>query len=502
MEQNVLLSMSHITKIFTGNRVLQDVSFTLEAGTIHALIGENGAGKSTLMKILGGVYFQEEGEICIEGCRQQFTKAKDALTAGVGIIYQEFNLVPTLSIAENIYLGKELHTSRGVLNRKQMVKAANEFMEQLGFEMVDCSRSVSALSVAQQQMVEIAKALFNRSRILVLDEPTAVLTEKESWKLFTMIHRLKEQGVGIIYISHRLEEVLELSDKITVLRDGKYIETLDNGRHQVEKEELVRLMVGRSLEQYYPDKSYTPEEKEILRVSGLTKKGMYRNISFGLRKGEILGITGLVGAGRTEVVKTIFGAICQDEGTIWMDGKEIRLSSPVDAMKKGIAFIPENRKEEGLLLDRSIGDNMILANEKKVSRQGIFRRKLKHTFLDNYFGQLDIRPAEPDKTARNFSGGNQQKAIIAKWIATNPEVLIVDEPTRGIDIGAKAEIYRLMDMLAGKGLSIIMVSSEMPEIIGMCDRVLVMCEGELKKEFTREELTQEKIMRASSGLDG
>ena len=262
MEQNVLLSMSHITKIFTGNRVLQDVSFTLEAGTIHALIGENGAGKSTLMKILGGVYFQEEGEICIEGCRQQFTKAKDALTAGVGIIYQEFNLVPTLSIAENIYLGKELHTSRGVLNRKQMVKAANEFMEQLGFEMVDCSRSVSALSVAQQQMVEIAKALFNRSRILVLDEPTAVLTEKESRKLFTMIHRLKEQGVGIIYISHRLEEVLELSDKITVLRDGKYIETLDNGRHQVEKEELVRLMVGRSLEQYYPDKSYTPEEKE------------------------------------------------------------------------------------------------------------------------------------------------------------------------------------------------------------------------------------------------
>lgn len=500
MEQNVLLKMSHISKIFAGNYVLQDVDFTLEAGTIHALIGENGAGKSTLMKVLGGVYFQEEGEVYIEGAKQQFAGAKDSLKAGVGIIYQEFNLVPTLSIAENIYLGKELHSAGGVLDRRRMVKTANEFMAQLGFEMVDCSQNVSDLSVAQQQMVEIAKALFNHSRILVLDEPTAVLTEKESRKLFEMIGKLKVQGTGIIYISHRLEEVLELSDQITVLRDGRYITTLDNREKQVEKEELVRLMVGRSLEQYYPDKQYVCGTKEVLRVEGLTKKGMYRDISFVLKEKEILGLTGLVGAGRTEVVKTIFGAIQPDAGTVYLEGAEQKISSPMDAIQRGIAYISENRKEEGLLLGSSIADNMMLANEKRVSKGGVFRKEMKKAFIEKYFGQLDIRPADPEKLAGNFSGGNQQKAIIAKWIATDPKVLIVDEPTRGIDIGAKAEIYRLMNGLVEQGISIIMVSSEMPEIIGMCDRVLVMCEGELKKELKREELTQEKIMRASSGI--
>lgn len=500
MEKQALLRMSHISKKFSGNYVLFDVSFTLEAGTIHSLIGENGAGKSTLMKVLGGVYLQEEGEIYIDGVKQQFSNAKDALKAGIGIIYQEFNLVSTLSIAENIYLGKELCTGKGVLDRKQMIKTANEFMEQLGFDMVDCGMSVSSLSVAQQQMVEIAKALFNHSKILVLDEPTAVLTDKESRKLFDMMRRLKDQGVGIIYISHRLEEVLELSDEITVFRDGKYIDTLDNRQKNVEKEELVRLMVGRSLEQYYPDKTYHCGKREVLKVSGLTRKGMYSDISFALHEREILGITGLVGAGRTEVVKTIFGKIIPDAGTIWLDGEEVSLKSPVDAIGKGIAFIPENRKEEGLLLDSSIADNMILANEKRVSDRGIFKKKKKKAFISKYFSQLDIRPARPEKLARNFSGGNQQKGIVAKWIATNPKVLIVDEPTRGIDIGAKAEIYRLMDSLVQQGISIIMVSSEMPEIIGMCDRVLVMCEGSLQAEFMRDELTQEKIMRASSGL--
>ncbi|MDO4343942.1 MAG: sugar ABC transporter ATP-binding protein [Eubacteriales bacterium] len=500
MEKQALLKMSHISKKFSGNYVLSDVSFTLEAGTIHSLIGENGAGKSTLIKVLGGVYFQDEGEIFIEGEKQQFSSAKDALRAGIGIIYQEFNLVSTLSIAENIYLGKELCAGRGVLDRRQMIKTANEFMKELGFDIADCGMSVSSLSVAQQQMVEIAKALFNHSKILVLDEPTAVLTDKESRKLFDMVKKLKGQGVGIVYISHRLEEVLELSDEITVLRDGKYIEALDNRQKDVKKEELVRLMVGRSLNQYYPDKTYRCGKKEILRVQGLTRMGLYRDISFVLHEREILGITGLVGAGRTEVVKTIFGKILPDAGSIWLDGEEILMKSPMDAIDRGIAFIPENRKEEGLLLDSSIGDNMILANEKKVSDNGVFRKKKKKDFISKYFSQLDIRPAQPQKLARNFSGGNQQKAIIAKWIATNPRVLIVDEPTRGIDIGAKAEIYRLMDSLVQQGISIIMVSSEMPEIIGMCDRVLVMCEGKLQAEFMREELTQEKIMRASSGI--
>ena len=500
MEAMYLLEMRQIDKQFPGVHALDHVNFRVRAGEIHALMGENGAGKSTLMKILTGLYRKDTGEIILDGQQVSFNSPLEAQRAGISTIYQEINLIPYLSIAENIYLGKELCTGKGVLDRKQMIKTANEFMEQLGFDMVDCGMSVSSLSVAQQQMVEIAKALFNHSKILVLDEPTAVLTDKESRKLFDMVRRLKDQGVGIIYISHRLEEVLELSDEITVFRDGKYIDTLDNRQKNVEKEELVRLMVGRSLEQYYPDKTYHCGKREVLKVSGLTRKGMYSDISFALHEREILGITGLVGAGRTEVVKTIFGKIIPDAGTIWLDGEEVTLRSPADAIGKGIAFIPENRKEEGLLLDSSIADNMILANEERVSDRGVFKKKKKKAFISKYFSQLDIRPARPEKLARNFSGGNQQKAIVAKWIATNPRVLIVDEPTRGIDIGAKAEIYRLMDSLVQQGISIIMVSSEMPEIIGMCDRVLVMCEGSLQAEFMRDELTQEKIMRASSGL--
>jgi len=501
MDKNSLLNMNSISKEFSGVRALDDVSFDLRAGEVHGLVGENGAGKSTLIKVLGGVYMPDSGEIFINGEKMNFASANDSLKNGVGIIYQEFNLVPTLSIAENIYLGKELKKHGLRIDRKSMIKNCNEYMKKMGFGFLDCGQCVSELSVAQQQIVEIVKALFNKSKILVMDEPTAVLTEEESRKLFKIIEKLKSEGVGIFYISHRLEEVLELSDRITVLRDGKHITTLDNQNKDVSKKQLVNLMVGRDLDQYFPKRENCIGDEVVFEVKNLTKKGVFKDISFNVKRGEIFGITGLVGAGRTEVIKSIFGALKYDSGEIYLDGKQIQIRDPYDAIEKGIAFISENRKEEGLLLDSSIADNMILANLNKVSKKGIVRNKLKKEFVNKYFTQLDIRPNEPLKLARNFSGGNQQKSIVAKWIATNPRILIVDEPTRGIDIGAKAEIYKLLNKLVEQGLSVIMVSSEMPEVIGMCDRIMVMWEGKITGEFSRSDgYTQESIMAASSGI--
>ena len=493
-----ILQMNHIIKEFSGVRVLKDVSFDLRAGEVHALIGENGAGKSTLIKVLGGVYFQENGDVVIDGQIQKFTCAQDSIKAGVGIIYQEFNLVPTLSIAENIFLGKEMKKPGKRLNRSEMIRQAQELMETLGFENMDCSKNVQTLSVAQQQMVEIGKAIFNDSKILVMDEPTAVLTDKESKYFFDMVKKLREKGVGIIYVSHRLEEVLELSDRITVLRDGECITELDNSKKTVTKEKLVNLMVGRTLEQYYPNRESCTSEEIVLSVEELTRKDSYREISFQVKKGEILGITGLVGAGRTEVVKSIIGAMKYDSGEVKLNGKPVHFLSPHDAIQEHIAFIPENRKEEGLFLDTSIANNMFMANYNRISRKGVLRKKLKKNFLNTFFSKLDIRPNDPEKPARDFSGGNQQKAILAKWMAIEPTIMILDEPTRGIDIGAKAEIYKLMDDLSKKGCSIIMVSSEMTEIIGMCDRVIVMAEGRVTAELDRTEFSQERIMAASS----
>lgn len=500
MEKSCLLKMQNITKEFDGIKALDQVSFDLQAGEIHALVGENGAGKSTLMKVLGGVYLPEEGEIYINEQLKQFHSANDALQAGIGIIYQEFNLVHSLSIAENIFLGKELKKHRAVLDRKAMINQANTYMSKLGFD-IDCSVLVSTLSVAQQQMVEIVKALFHNSRILVMDEPTAVLTDRESKILFDIMDHLKKSGVGIIYISHRLEEVLNLSDRITVLRDGKFIKELNNQDHGVKKETLVSLMVGRDLKDYYPHREILKSHNTVLEVKNLTCNNVYHNISFSISSGEILGITGLVGAGRTEVVKSIFGAMNYDSGEIYQNGKLQKRINPEEAIKKGIAFIPENRKEESLILDASIIDNMIMVNYNKVSKRGILIKKLLSKFADTYIKELNIKPAEPNHIARNFSGGNQQKAIIAKWLAINPKVLIMDEPTRGIDIGAKAEIYKIMDHLVKQGYCIIMVSSEMPEIIGMCDRVIVMAEGRITGEFSKEEgYDQEKIMAASEAV--
>ena len=366
---------------------------------------------------------------------------------------------------------------------------------------MDSTCRVGSLSVAQQQMVEIIKSLFNDSRILVLDEPTAVLTDKESACLFRVIRTLREKNVGIIYISHRLEEVLDMADRVTVFRDGERIETLDNAAHGITKERLVSLMVGRKLSAYYPPRE-TRIGEPLLTVEGFTQKKKFSDISFTLHRGEILGITGLVGAGMTDVVKALFGAAGHDEGKLWLCNRPLRVRNPREAMKNGIAFIPENRKEEGLFLDASMAENMMMANYPLVSARGVMRKKRVRRFLDQHFTQLDIRPNDPWKIARNFSGGNQQKAIVAKWIAIRPQILILAEPTRGIDINAKAEIYRLMNKLVENGMAILMVSSEMQEIIGMCDRVLVMAEGKISGELNRADFSQDRIMAASSGING
>lgn len=498
MNDDELLRMEHITKQFAGVTALRDVSFDLRAGEVHAIVGENGAGKSTLIKTLSGVYKPNDGNIFINGEKVCLAGASDALRCGIGTIYQEFNLVPSLSIAENIFLGKELRNGC-MLDRRSMRRKANVFMAQLGFEHLDSSCKVASLSIAQQQMVEIIKSLFNDSRILVLDEPTAVLTDKESTRLFQIIRSLRAKNVGIIYISHRLEEVLDMADRVTVFRDGERIETLNNAEHTVTKEHLVSLMVGRKLNVYYPSRVLAVGEPMLI-VHGLTKKKKFSDISFTLHRGEILGITGLVGAGMTDVVKALFGAAPHDEGSLWLNGKPLQVRNPREAMKNGIAFIPENRKEEGLFLDATMADNMMMANYPLVSAHGVMRKSRIRRFLDNHFTRLDIRPNEPRKIARNFSGGNQQKAIVAKWIAIEPQILILAEPTRGIDINAKAEIYHLMNKLVATGISILMVSSEMQEIIGMCDRVLVMAEGRINREFARVDFSQDRIMAASSGM--
>lgn len=493
-----LLRMEHITKRFSGVVALKDVHFDLCAGEVHALIGENGAGKSTLIKIISGVYQPTSGDLYLDGKKRVFGRAVDALKAGISTIYQEFNLVPSLSIAENVFLGKE--PRRGLkIDRKEMFRKTNELLEQMGFMGVDSRELVTNLSVAQQQMVEIAKSLFNQSRILIFDEPTAVLTEKESVRLFEIIEQLRKQGVGIVYISHRLEEVQRLADRVSVFRDGEFISTLENADKSISKEDMVALMVGRKLSAYYPPRENCIGEM-VLEVKNLKKAKVYEDISFQLHRGEILGITGLVGAGRTEVIKSIFGEMHGGTGEMWLCGERFVPSTPKEAMDRGIAFIPENRKQEGLFLDASIQDNMIMANYDLVSEHGVVLRSKATQFAENNVKKLDIRPADPQKKARNFSGGNQQKAIIAKWISINPQILILDEPTRGIDVSAKAEIYRLMNRLISEGMSILMVSSEMAEIMGMCDRALVMFEGKITAEFTREEFAQEKIMAAASGM--
>ena len=497
----LILAMRGISMSFPGVRALNKVDFEVAGGEIHGLIGENGAGKSTLIKILGGAYLPDDGRIELDGHPAHIHSPRDALHRGISIIYQEFNLVPALSVAENIFLGKELvRPGLRSLNRRAMLERSQATIERLGMKGFDCRRLVRSLSVAQQQMVEIGKALFNDARILVMDEPTSVLSQKESETLFALMRGLKAQGIAIIFISHRLDEVIALCDRITVLRDGDRVATLDNGRHEVTKDELVHHMVGRVLQDYYPQRQHASTCEKLLEVRGLGAAGLFREVSFALHGGEILGFYGLVGSGRTEIMKALFGTLEYEEGEILVAGRPSEVRSVRQARDAGLALVPEDRKREGLVVAMSLADNIALPNLDKLHSAGTIHFRRRKGLVAGYIEELSIRPPLPNRQMRDFSGGNQQKAVIAKWLAAKPKIMIFDEPTRGIDVGAKAEIYHLIERLAQTGVGIIFVSSELMEIIGMCDRVIVIHEGRVTGEFDRSVATQERLMQAAAGF--
>ncbi|HGT8954670.1 sugar ABC transporter ATP-binding protein [Escherichia coli] len=488
------LQMKHITKRFPGVLALNDVQFSLRRGEVHALLGENGAGKSTLMKILSGVYQPDEGEIIFEDKPVSFSDPLSAQNVGITIIHQEFNLFPELTVVENIFIGREFcKKNRWRLDEKQQRQATIEILQKLNLA-IKPDTLVADLTVAQQQMVEIAKAISVNARILIMDEPTAALTETEIESLFRVTRLLKEQGTGIVYISHRLEELALIADRATVMRDGQYISTVDY--ECVKISDLIAMMVGRDLGNIYPRREALQQRIPVLEVNGLTRKGVLNDINFTLYRGEILGFAGLMGAGRTELARAIFGADSIDSGTLKLNGKETVIKDISDAIQQGISYLTEDRKKEGLALNLSVERNIMLGNYPEYSDRfgNVDSRRCQQT-SEEQVKALRIKTPNLEQAALNLSGGNQQKIIIARWVCKDTDILIFDEPTRGIDVGAKLEIYELMNRLVAKGKSIIMISSELPEVLGMCDRILVMRSGRITGELSAKEATQEKIMQ-------
>ncbi|WP_309568598.1 ATP-binding cassette domain-containing protein [Paenibacillus sp. sptzw28] len=491
-----LLEMKGIDKSFSGVKVLEQVQFSLENGEVHALMGENGAGKSTLMKILNGIYARDGGTVAVKGAEQQLATPSAAQQLGIVMIHQELNLIPHLTVMENIFLGREFtYGPTRLINWRRMKKESTRFLSQLGLT-IDPETVVGELSVGQQQMVEIAKALSVNTEILVLDEPTAALTDREIEALFVAIASLRKQGVGMIYISHRMEEIFKICDRITVMRDGRYIGT--ERVQETNMDQIVKMMVGREIKDRFP-KVEIKYGEDKLKVEGLSQQGILNDISFSVRAGEIVGLAGLMGAGRTELAKALFGVTPIDRGTIYVNGKPVDIGKPADAIRAGIALVTEDRKDEGLLLPMSVSDNLSMPNLKSLSKLGFMSGSKEQFLSETMIKQLFIKASSGAQTVGSLSGGNQQKVVIGKWLATSPQVFILDEPTRGVDIGAKKEIYDLMNRLAANGVAILMISSELPEVLGMSDRILVMHEGKLTGEFTREEATQEKIMLCATG---
>jgi len=490
-----VLEMKNIHKRFPGVYALKDVHFELKAGEVHGLLGENGAGKSTLMKVLGGIYNVDEGEIYIDGQKVTIRDVKDSQKLGVSIIHQELVLVPYMSVAENIFSGREPTDKFGLLKKDVMLSEAQKLLDAFNLG-IEASKLVIELNIAQQQMVEVARAISFNSKILVMDEPTSSLTEKEVKFLFETIANLKAKGVGIIYISHRMSELFQITDRITVMRDGKYIGT--KVTKQTNVDELISMMVGRELTGYYHRTPHQPGEP-ILEARNLTRSGVFNNVSFSLRKGEILGFSGLVGAGRSEIMKGIFGLDPIDSGEMYVNGKKVEIKSPQDAMDLGIALVPENRKDEGLILKGDVGFNITLRVLEQFIRFISVNKRKENDIISTYINRLGIKTPGRHQLISNLSGGNQQKVVIAKWLAANPTILILDEPTRGIDVGAKAEIYLMMDRLTQEGVSIIMISSELPEVINMSDRVVVINHGSIAGILERDEFSQEKIMHLATG---
>lgn len=494
MMSETFLQMSNITKRFPGVLALSNVSFNLRPGEVHALLGENGAGKSTLMKILSGVYQPDEGEIVFENNKVTFSDPLSAQHAGITIIHQEFNLFPDLTVEENIYIGREFRKNTGWrLDEKSQRRAVIDILALLNLSISPQTR-VSDLTVAQQQMVEIAKAISVNAKVLIMDEPTAALTESEIESLFKVTRLLKSRGTGIVYISHRLEELALIADRATVMRDGQFIATVDYETVQIS--ELIAMMVGRDLGNIYPKRPPQTEKVPVLEVKNLQRKDVLNDISFTLHRGEILGLAGLMGAGRTELARAIFGADPIDGGTLTLNGKNIVIKDVADAIRQGISYLTEDRKKEGLALGLSVEENIMLGNYPEFSsRFGNVDEKSCEKTSSELVKALRIKTPHLQQAALNLSGGNQQKIIIARWVCKDTDILIFDEPTRGIDVGAKLEIYELMNRLVAKGKSIIMISSELPEVLGMCDRILVMRGGRITGEVQAPGATQEKIMQ-------
>lgn len=498
MPGDKLLSMNGIFKTFPGVLALDNVSFELEAGEIHVLLGENGAGKSTLMKILSGSYHADAGEILINGSPVHFNLPIDALQSGVAMIYQELNPVPYMSIAENIFLGKEIQlTPYGLLNKRKMHNQTSELLRQFGMHYLKPDQKMITLSVAETQMIEIIKAYSFKTKIIIMDEPTSALAEHEVEKLFAIMGMLKKQNVGIIYISHKMEEIFRCADRITIFRDGKYVAT--KKIKDIDHQEAIRLMIGRELMEQYPKKETTAGEV-VLQVENLSDENdRCRGVSFELHRGEILGISGLMGSGRTEVVETIFGIRKHKTGAIKMAGKQIKANGPSGAINAGIALVTEDRKGTGLNLKSSVRENISICTLSQISKIGVLNKKKEVVTVDKQIDALGIKTPFRDQIINFLSGGNQQKVVVSKWLLTDPAVFIMDEPTRGIDVGAKHEIYNIMINLAQQGKGIIIVSSELPEILGLCDRTLVMHEGNMAGILSRSEFSQEKIMHLATG---
>ena len=493
MEQP-LVELKGVSKVFPGVKALDSIDLKILPGEVHGLIGENGAGKSTLIKILTGAYTNDSGKIFIEGKETVIQGPKHSMDLGINAIYQELNVMPELSVMDNIFMGRELKGKKGLLDKKFMIERAKELLKELGQD-IDPKSNIAHLGMGHKQMVEIAKSLCVETKLLIMDEPTSSLSDKEVKELMKTIRGLKAKGIAVIFISHRLPELFQICDRVTVMRDGKKIDTLN--MKNLTEDHLIKLMVGRNLEQQFP-KIDNKIGEEILKVKNLTRRGVFERINFNLRRGEILGISGLVGAGRTEIARAIFGADFVDGGEIYIKGKKVNIKSPKDAMTQGVALLTEDRKGQGLILDNSIEFNMAIGcYEDFKTGKLIDLKKVKQSAIDN-INKLRISPPDPSFMAGKLSGGNQQKVVIGKWLNTNADIFIFDEPTRGIDVGAKVEVYNIMNELISKGAGVIMISSELPEIIGMSDRVIVISEGKLTAEINRQDLTQENIMKAAT----
>jgi len=489
------IEMKGINKSFGTNQVLKNAGFVLEDGEVHALMGENGAGKSSLMKILTGVYTRDDGTVIVDGEEVVYKTPQEAEKAGIVFIYQEINSLFDMTVEENLFMGKEITKKFGIVDKKAMQEKAKEVMDKMGVS-IPVDAVMGELSVGQQQMVEICKALMVDAKVIIMDEPTAALTQSETEGLFKVIESLRKKGVSIVYISHRMEEIFELCDRITILRDGTYIDT--KYIKDITMDDVVQMMIGREIGERFPKRDVKIGE-EVLRVEGLTKNKVFHDVSFSVNAGEVLGVSGLMGAGRTEIMQSIFGNLSRESGKIFIDGQEVSIKNPRQAIAAGIGFVTEDRKTEGLLLEKSIAENIEIANLKKVSDKGVLNKKKQDEIVKKGIEEFRVKCFGPWHECNNLSGGNQQKVVLAKWIYTEPKILILDEPTRGVDIGAKKEIYDVINQMAAKGVAVIMVSSELPEVLGMSDRIMVVHEGTVTGIIDAADADQAKVMTLATG---